>query len=413
MKLFPLIATILVIGTPTPALTAESQTAASHTPVSQLMKPSFNCAKAHSFDEKLICTDPELTRIDYELSLLYAQAKLATKNLAEFKRTNNEEWLWREKNCNDRNCVLQWYEHRRMQLNDTLAASSKPVSSALKQSNLAQSGSKTSTTSDVTDTATSLLQPVQSAPAQAVSQQMVTATLPRNPIFWLVIAGVVIAMFFIWDWLISDKQTRKRERMIAAAVRINIDELATQQSQLVAAESSGTHDPKKWDKEKRRFIEDNVKTALTDFAPLSATEVDKLTLVLDYLVRDAQRGKSSFKFHGDLAAINNRDYVLFCARILKDQGWKLKAVNANKPEGYLVASRKSLTIVAQCKPQNIPVGIDAVREVQSLQSALKVRKAIIISNAPFATAAQAAAENAGTLLLHHFDLSLLVRMVEF
>jgi uncharacterized protein len=412
MKLSLVTAAIFLIGAQAPVVAAYSQgtsTPPSHTPISSLMKPSFNCAKAHSFSEKLICSDPELTRIDYDLSVLYAQAKLATHNSAAFKQTNNEEWLWREKNCNDRNCVLQWYEHRRVQLNDMLAISKKSLPTIPPAGSLPATA-EPAQVNTATAPAASVTQP---QPAQAMSQQMVTTTLPGNPFFWLAIAGVVIAMFFIWDMLLSDNQTRKRQRMIATAVRINIDELATQQSQLVADGTSGTHDPKKWDKEKRRFIEDNVKTALTDCTPLSATEVDKLTLVLDYLVRDAQRGKPYFKFRGDLEAVNSRDYVLFCARILKDQGWKVKAVNANKPEGYLVASRKNLTLVAQCKPQSIPVGLDSVREAQSLQSELKVRKAIIISNAPFATAAQAAAEKSGALLLHHFDLSLLVTMVEF
>src|SRR5689334_15206938 len=78
--------------------------AQARTPISPLAKdlesapakPGFNCAKGHSTNEKMICGDPELARIDYELSLLYAQAKLLTHNSSSFKKTNNEEWLWRE-----------------------------------------------------------------------------------------------------------------------------------------------------------------------------------------------------------------------------------------------------------------------------------------------------------------------------
>ena len=78
--------------------------------------PSFDCGKARSVPEKMICSDPELARLDRELGRLYARAKNATSDPAAFRRRNNEEWRRRESACRDRECLLGWYAQRRDQL---------------------------------------------------------------------------------------------------------------------------------------------------------------------------------------------------------------------------------------------------------------------------------------------------------
>ena len=78
--------------------------------------PSFDCNKARSTPEKLICSDAELARLDRELGRVYARAKNSTYDSPAFRRQNNEEWRWRESNCQKRECLLRWYAHRRSQL---------------------------------------------------------------------------------------------------------------------------------------------------------------------------------------------------------------------------------------------------------------------------------------------------------
>jgi|GEM_PF-5203977 len=78
--------------------------------------PSFDCGKARSVPEKMICSDAELARLDRELGRLYSRAKDATSDPAAFRRRNNEEWRRRESACRDRECLLGWYAHRRGQL---------------------------------------------------------------------------------------------------------------------------------------------------------------------------------------------------------------------------------------------------------------------------------------------------------
>ncbi|HGM9964180.1 TPA: DUF4431 domain-containing protein [Providencia stuartii] len=86
---------------------------------------SFDCAKAQSNVEKLICNTPELSKADDELYVDYLQAKLVTGNSDEFKRLVKKNWELRVKNCDTKSCLLDWY-HRSTIIYRNIAAS-QPV----------------------------------------------------------------------------------------------------------------------------------------------------------------------------------------------------------------------------------------------------------------------------------------------
>ena len=79
-------------------------------------QPSFDCTRARSPAEKLICSDAELAQLDRDLGRIYARAKSAAVDSAAFKRQNDQEWRRREATCRDRRCLLEWYAQRRDQL---------------------------------------------------------------------------------------------------------------------------------------------------------------------------------------------------------------------------------------------------------------------------------------------------------
>lgn len=87
------------------------------------IRPSFDCAKARSRPELLICADPELARLDRDLGRLYARARDAAPDAGAFRRQQDQAWREREANCRDRECLLGWYAQRRAQLNESLARS--------------------------------------------------------------------------------------------------------------------------------------------------------------------------------------------------------------------------------------------------------------------------------------------------
>ena len=85
--------------------------------------PSFNCAKASSSVEKLICNDAELAGLDRSLSSLYSRV-LENSSAADKKRLKTEQ-RGRVKGRDDcwksddmRGCVAQEYRYRIDELKD-------------------------------------------------------------------------------------------------------------------------------------------------------------------------------------------------------------------------------------------------------------------------------------------------------
>jgi hypothetical protein len=78
--------------------------------------PSFDCNRARSPSERIICSDAELARLDLELGRVYAQARNHATDRAAFRRRQDEEWRRREASCRDRDCLMRWYAQRYNQL---------------------------------------------------------------------------------------------------------------------------------------------------------------------------------------------------------------------------------------------------------------------------------------------------------
>jgi uncharacterized protein len=83
-----------------------------------VLAASFDCKKARSEAEKLICEDPELSAMDDELSLIHARAKVGAEDPAGFRRRSAEAWRWREANCTTEECLRHWFENRATALGD-------------------------------------------------------------------------------------------------------------------------------------------------------------------------------------------------------------------------------------------------------------------------------------------------------
>jgi hypothetical protein len=77
---------------------------------------SFNCIKARSNVEHMICGDKELAADDLELANIFVTAKAAATNRTAFKERARKAWNYREKNCHDRDCVVRWYADQKAAL---------------------------------------------------------------------------------------------------------------------------------------------------------------------------------------------------------------------------------------------------------------------------------------------------------
>ena len=80
---------------------------------------SFDCAKAGTRAEKLICATPALSKADEELGRQYKAARAATKD-ARALRQAQMGWIRRHRDaCADAACMLEAYERRIAELRAT------------------------------------------------------------------------------------------------------------------------------------------------------------------------------------------------------------------------------------------------------------------------------------------------------
>ena len=95
--------------------TVASNTVASN-PTSVSFQPSFDCQKASTIPEKLICSNQSLAEADMQLYTAYETAKNIASDKASFIGVQNE---WRKNvrdACTDVNCLLDVYRNRLKQL---------------------------------------------------------------------------------------------------------------------------------------------------------------------------------------------------------------------------------------------------------------------------------------------------------
>jgi uncharacterized protein len=89
---------------------------------------SFDCTKARSKAEVLICGVPVLSAKDDELAVLYSKALSVAKDKREFSRKNKIEWQKRE-GCSDVGCLSTWFASRKNQLEAIINEKEKPTPS--------------------------------------------------------------------------------------------------------------------------------------------------------------------------------------------------------------------------------------------------------------------------------------------
>ena len=72
----------------------------------------FDCSKSHTFIEKAICNDKQLSRLDDELADAYKNSLYATSD-KNGMRENQRKWLEKSRNlCQDKACLVRVYEER-------------------------------------------------------------------------------------------------------------------------------------------------------------------------------------------------------------------------------------------------------------------------------------------------------------
>lgn len=78
---------------------------------------SFDCQKAKSVNERLICEDAALSKLDEELAFAYKEALRKSSNPKELIANQREAWMHREKQCSSKACLVDWFSQRQTYFN--------------------------------------------------------------------------------------------------------------------------------------------------------------------------------------------------------------------------------------------------------------------------------------------------------
>lgn len=73
--------------------------------------PSFDCAKASTRIEKMICSNEELSELDKELNVAYTMAKEST-DISDHVKSLQRKWVKRRDLCKDYNCLRAIYQRQ-------------------------------------------------------------------------------------------------------------------------------------------------------------------------------------------------------------------------------------------------------------------------------------------------------------
>lgn len=76
------------------------------------IQASFDCKKAKSVPERLICSDRELARLDRDLAAAYREALATASDSVAVRRRGIAALKQREAMCRDRECVKQWFKNQ-------------------------------------------------------------------------------------------------------------------------------------------------------------------------------------------------------------------------------------------------------------------------------------------------------------
>jgi uncharacterized protein len=82
-----------------------------------LFGASFDCTKAKSNVEKMICQDEELSKQDEKLSTVYADFYFVSKEI----KSDQKEWITQRNQCQDIACIKEAYSIRIEELNTSLS----------------------------------------------------------------------------------------------------------------------------------------------------------------------------------------------------------------------------------------------------------------------------------------------------
>jgi restriction system protein len=111
-------------------------------------------------------------------------------------------------------------------------------------------------------------------------------------------------------------------------------------------------------------------------------------------------------------AMTPEEFEHFCAAVLRRRGWSARVTQFSGDQGVdVVAEKRGLRIVVQCKKYSRPVGNRAVQEIVAAIAHENAGRGVVVATADYTPAARRLAASNNILLLRHNDLHRIDRLL--
>lgn len=186
--------------------------------------------------------------------------------------------------------------------------------------------------------------------------------------------------------------------------------------QSISKDAFGNVDDCKWRKHIETFLSMQVMPYVPNYSAWrnsrtgeeAANIVDRFTRQQDEF-RRSNCPLSAIEAH----QISPSEYEQLCADILKGIGWQARVTQSSRDHGAdVIAEKRGVRVVIQCKRYSQPVGNKAVQEAHSALSLYAGNVACVVAPSGFTSQARREANGLNIHLLHHSDLEELMRQIE-
>ena len=106
------------------------------------------------------------------------------------------------------------------------------------------------------------------------------------------------------------------------------------------------------------------------------------------------------------------EFEHYCADVLRQRKWDARVTQISADQGVdIVADKRGLRIVIQCKKYSRPVGNYAVQEIVAAIAHENARRGVVVTNSDYTAGARKLAASNDVLLLHHSQLCKIDRLL--
>ena len=217
----------------------------------------------------------------------------------------------------------------------------------------------------------------------------------------LIIAGLVASaiayMYFVRPKLNVESKLR-------SALSHHEDALIRRRAQLLHRDTYGNLDDARWTKEIDRFLYGTLWPKLGSLEQKAfAARRAKLANIARAQIDKIAATKSVFREFSE--ALGPAGFELFCAEELRRNGWDSHVTKGSGDQGAdVIAQKRGMRLVVQCKLYSRTVGNKAVQEVVAARAHEGAHAAAVVTNSNFTLPARELAATNGVLLLHYSDL---------